>query len=575
MPRPTPLLLALALAPLPGAAQQKPETPQGTPAPEVQAAIKKEVEKAKEELRDEIRARVQDRQAKDDFFEGAPPTAERQKLDLLQLEGAFRLRGDLLDSLALKRAPDPSGYTLFPRPIGSPSRGSLTSANLRLRLDPRLNVSEAVRVLAQVDLLAGQLLGQTPAADGGPAGLFANAASPADPMRVNRAWAEVQTPVGLLSFGRMPSQFGLGIFANAGTDLDADFGDAVDRVQLAIPVRQTLLGPVVLVPHYDLVRTGLVSQVPVPGGQPFDLDKTDDAWAVGVKLMRLDTDDELQRKLDKGGSSLNWGAWYTYRAVGYDIALATGTPGDPGAGTTATNLRRAANAHTLDLWGRWRTKRFRLELEAVGIVGTIQDGLDPAETSAQRQVLIREFGAAVQADWRLSDGKLLLGLEAGWASGDTNPGFGNQPGRGIPLPGDVEGRQFAVGDKVMDLRNFRFNPAYRVDLVLWREILGNVTDALYLKPTLRDDIFDGLSLRLGLVYSQAFFAASTPSTNHRPLGVELDAGLHYASDDGFHAWVDWGALQPLDGLGYGPNRPLGAQDVSRGHAVRTGLAVKF
>ncbi|HEY7724297.1 MAG TPA: TIGR04551 family protein, partial [Anaeromyxobacteraceae bacterium] len=447
MPRPTPLLLALALAPLPGAAQQKTEAPPAAPAtPEVQAAIKREVEKAKEELRDEIRARVQDRQAKDDFFEGPPPTAEVQKLDLLQLEGAFRLRGDLLDTLALKRAPDPSGYTLFPLPIGSPSRGSLTSANLRLRLDPRLNVSEAVRVLAQLDLLSGQLLGETPAADGGPAGLFASAASPPSPLRVNRAWAEVQTPVGLLSFGRMPSQFGLGIFANAGTDLDADFGDAADRVQLAIPVRQTLLGPVVLVPHYDLVRTGLVSQVPVPGGQPFDLDKTDDAWVVGVKLMRLDTDDELQRKLDKGGSSLNWGGWYSYRAVGYDITPATGTPGDPGSGTTATNLRRAANAHAVDLWGRWRTKRFRLELEAVGIVGTIQDGLDPGETATLRQVLVREFGAVVQADWRLSDGKLLLGVEAGWASGDGNPGFGNRPGRGIPQPGDVEGRQFAVGD---------------------------------------------------------------------------------------------------------------------------------
>jgi uncharacterized protein (TIGR04551 family) len=291
--------------------------------------------------------------------------------------------------------------------------------------------------------------------------------------------------------------------------------------------------------------------------------------------MRLDTDDELARKLEKGGSSWNGGLWYSYRAAGWELTPTAGNPGDTSSATSASSLRRAANAHTVDAWTRFRTKRFRLEAEVAWIYGTVQDGLDPAEVSTDRKVLVRELGAVLQADWRLSDGKLVLGAEAGYASGDGNPGLGNQPGRGVAQLGDIDGRQYAVGDKLLDVRNFRFNPAYRVDLVLWREILGNVTDCFYLKPTLSYDVFDGLSLRLALVYSQALFAASTPSTVHRPLGLELDSGLHYVSDDGFHAWVDWGVLQPLDGLGYGPNRPAGGEDLVRGHAIRTGLAVKF
>ena len=72
---------------------------------------------------------------------------------------------------------------------------------------------------------------------------------------------------------------------------------------------------------------------------------------------------------------------------------------------------------------------------------------------------------------------------------------------------------------MQDIRNFRFNPAYRVDLILWREILQGVTDAFYLKPTARYEFIDGLAATASIVYSQAMYAASTPSTTSRPLGA--------------------------------------------------------
>jgi uncharacterized protein (TIGR04551 family) len=604
MPRLVALFLLLGLAPLPAAAQALGTDqlgPKGEVAPEVREAIQKEVQKAREELREEIRAKAQDQAVAREDLATLPPIEETRKLNLLQISGALRMRGDLFDDLSLKRSPDAAGFYLSPPPYGNADRATQTSANLRLRLEPTLNVSDQIRVLAQLDLLDNVVLGTNPEKDQPvqPVPLAGTQAAQSDPVHVKRVWGEVQTPVGLLSFGRMPSQWGLGILANAGAELDDDRGDSVDRLQLAIPLRQTPFGPLVIVPHYDVAASGIVSQGQNGSGQPFDLDKADDATALGLKVLRIDTDDELKRKLDRGDSSWNGGLWYSYRTQSYELAV---NPGDSTAGTAPDptpgipvpvnpiQVKRGVSAHVIDFWTRYRTKRLRLELEGAGIIGTIQDArLNPSDP-ALGKVLLRQFGLAAQGDYRYLDGRLVLGLELGLASGDRSPGMGNHAERGLARPGSIDGNQAGthfpvfdangndIGTDVLDnaIRNFRFNPAYRVDLILWRELLGNVTDAWYLKPSLRYEVLDGLSLRAALVYSQAVYASSTPSTNHRPLGLEVDTGLHYVSGDGFHVWLDWGILQPLDGLNYEPDRLSATRhDLVRAHALRSGVAIRF
>lgn len=560
------LLLAAGLAPA-AAAQQKAASDKPAPekvAPEVQAAI----EKAKAELREELTARAQDQavaQAE------AVPADDGKKLDLFQVSGYLRTRGDLFDDLGLGRAADPGGYFLFPPPISSPNKGTLTSGNLRLRLEPVLNVSDQVRVLAQLDLLDGVLLGQDPQRppDGG--------TSDRSSLRVKRAWGEVQTPVGLASFGRMPAQWGLGMVAHAGAGLEDDLGDTVDRLQLAIPVRQLpVVGSAVLVPYYQVNANGL-SFTQTPGiSQPLDIDKADDSWAAGVRAVRLDTEEELKRKLDRGESSWNYGLWYQYSSQRYALTQAGGSADNVSGANSVSALKVGTSAHQADLWMRYRTKRLRLELEAAAVYGSMDNVRIGAVDVGP--VDLRQYGAVLQGDYRFLDGRLTFGVELGAASGDKTPGMGNRPERGLPTPGSIDGSQVgtslstgSVYDKA--IRNFRFNPAYRVDLVLWREILGNVTDAWYLKPALRYDVLDGLSLRAALVYSQAIYAESTPSTNHRPLGLELDTGVHYASGDGFHLWLDWGILQPLDGFNYAPGET--GSKKTRAHALRSGVAIKF
>jgi len=577
-------LLALLLAlPAPARAQKadKKDAPE-----DVQAAIQRAVEKAKAEIRDEVRAELQGQQSAREFLD-AGAAADRPRLELFQLGGYLRLRGDLFNDLSLRRHNDHSlsdasvapadrqGYYLFPPPIHDPlGQSTQTSGNLRLRLEPVINVSEQVRILSQLDLLDGVVLGQSPSATG-PAVPAAGVSSDRDSVRVKRVWGEVQTPVGLLSFGRMPSQWGLGVVAHAGGGIDDDLGDTADRLQLAIPLRQSFVGPVVLVPYYDVTGSGLVSQNLGGSGQPFSLDKADEAWTLGLKVARIDTEEEVARKLARGQASWGWGALYGYSVQHYSLFPRTGTPGD-GASTTAVDtVNTGLAAHRLSLWGRYRTKRTRVEVELAGVYGSIADPRQSAAGTNPGAVDLRQLGGALQSDYRPGDGKWLLGMELGFASGDRAPGLGNRPERGTAQLGWIDGAQYGNGGDLA-IRNFRFNPAYRVDQILWRELLGNLTDAWYLKPSVRWEVLEGLSLQLALVYSQAIFRTSTPSAKALPLGLEADTTVRYASDDGFHAWLTWAVLEPLAGLGYPSDYGVGdLPGLKRAHALRAGLGIKF
>jgi len=549
---------------------------------QIQEAVQKEVAKAKEQLRDEVRAEIQGAQSAAAFL---GTDEEKPKLQFLEFNGYLRFRWDLLNNMNLKRGPDSLGYYLSPPAIlGTGSRGTQTGANMRFRLEPTINVSDEVRVRATIDMLDNVVMGSSPMPEpyGAPgAGTFpgpsqTSPSSGTQNVAVKRAWAEVQTPIGMISFGRMPSQWGLGIYSHAGNGIDDDYGDSVDRLQLAIPIGQ-IVGGLVLIPMWDFAASGLTSAALPQNyalGQPIDIDQSDDVGVIGVKVVRQDTADELRRKLEKGLTSLNYGAWFNYRSQRFALLPAA-------SGCTATAgycpASRDAGASTLDLWGRIESRRLKLEAEVVGIYGSIAN-VAQAGAAAQGPIALRQFGGALRGEVKFYDGRLRVGAEAGMASGDRAPGFGNYPGRGQPSAGDYDGRQYncsasgACTDN--DVRNYRFNQAYRVDQILWRQIVGGVTEAFYVKPTFRWDILEGVGLRAQLVYSQALYAASTPSQTHAPLGFEMDLGFSYASDDGFLAWVDYGFLVPLSGLDFAPTSGT-TSSLASAHAIRTGLAVKF
>jgi uncharacterized protein (TIGR04551 family) len=585
---------AKAAAPAPGAAAA-PEAD-----PRVQAAIQRAVDKAKEEIRNEVRAELQGAQSAAEFM-GA--VADQPKLQLLDLEGYFRLRWQYLNRLNLRNALDSAGFTFFPKPLHGGS--TLTSANMRLRLEPTINASETVRVHMQVDVLDNYVLGsnESKATDstGSPYPIPfygstrtytpGDKTNDRDPIIPRRAWAEVQTPLGLLSFGRMPSDWGLGILANAGTGLDQDFGDTVDRIQFALPPVGTPLGDLVIVPLVDVDASGVVRPDPHGGagvGQPLQADTNDAGTTWAFKVVRLDTPDELRRKQERGETSFNFGLYYNYRTQkyvypawldqGWTSPCTTNSneqdcfSTDPVSGTVNYN-RRGASAHLGSLWARWFASRLRIEGELVGVYGTIGNANAGSTdtTLAQERLHMKQWGFVLQSQYQVAP-RFSWGVELGAASGDGAPGFGNQPDRGLstdasvhPNYGAIEGPQWGrPGDRTIN--NFRFNPAYQVDQILYRRILGQVTDSVYLKPNLHWDIIPGLALDSAAIYSQAQCPESTPSSTsvdsaatnsplkkkgHRPLGLEFDNKLTLSPTSAFTGWIDLGLLKPLAGMGSG------------------------
>ena len=101
------------------------------------------------------------------------------------------------------------------------------------------------------------------------------------------------------------------------------------------------------------------------------------------------------------------------------------------------------------------------------------------------------------------------------------------------------------GDQRFDAA--RIHPLHKVDLILWRTLLGGVSEAAYARAHLEGAPLPWLRLDGALVYSQAIVPDSAPG-GVAPLGVELDLGAE-ASLGGSSLRVDAGSLLPLGGLG--------------------------
>jgi hypothetical protein len=113
-----------------------------------------------------------------------------------------------------------------------------------------------------------------------------------------------------------------------------------------------------------------------------------------------------------------------------------------------------------------------------------------------------------------------------------------------------------------------------VDRILFREIIGTVTDALYARPWLRWVLVESstgrLSTELAVIGSRAVRASSTPG-GHAPLGIEVDPSLSYETADGVSVIVDYALLWPLSGF---DNRALG-RSAKPAQALNARLSLSF
>lgn len=560
-----------------------------------------------------------------------PPRDRRKKFEVVSIDGYLRTRGDWLKNLHLGFNEDTDGGGApFPKALScidgfSGCSDTIKSSNLRLRLEPTIQLSETVTVHTQVDLLDNLVLGSTPAgtwrdgSTGGgtvPLGAFTggqttpeeSSSGLRESIAVRRAWAEVSTALGFIRFGRMPDHFGLGLVANSGRradtdyatwetmwrpgalaniggdnpvgyDLDSDYGDTVDRVMFSTSVPGTNLEAAAALdwPASNLTSDDTDRGLHRVGGQGYDLDDADDASEWMLAIARMDAPRDFQDKVDRGKLALNYGARLIKRTQSWDYEQAF-TAGN----TPATDglVPRDLSVYAPDLWFKGGWKKWKVELELAGQVGSVRTQADFTTTpiTTGTTVDIRSWGGVVRASTRAFDDKLGWGVEVGAASGDQwdNDREGDT---------NLSHAQFLPPKgSSATIKRFVFDPDYDIDLILFRELLGSVSNAAYLRPHMSYQLTKSITGRVQNVTSAALEPVATPG-NERLWGTEFDFDLSYQAN-GFTIGGAYGVLFPLGAMNH-PGDLTKADnsgdlvfegntgDATNAHTVQLRLSVEF
>jgi len=340
----------------------------------------------------------------------------------------------------------------------------------------------------------------------------------------------------------MGAHLGLGIAVNGGDCEDCDHGDAADRFAFVSP----LFGHLIAV-AYDIAARGPFTQSR-DGGRAIGLEPSDAAAGPTLAVMKVHSPATLARRAAAGLLNLEYVGYLTRRTQDRDVP-ASYLPGAAPPMTFTSNdlVARGFEATATGAWLRMSSSRFRVEGELAYLTASLaQPSLIPGAAITE-PVTSHQLGVAIESDLLLT-AAARLGLDGGYASGDSAPGFGAFPKPGDPAttPGAFDGPQAnPPGDRTVD--NFRFHPDYHIDQILFREIIGTITDAIYVRPHLRATLLEigagHLEAGAALIASWAVEATSTAS-GKSPLGLEVDPELRYASRDGFAATVDYGVLFP-------------------------------
>ena len=339
---------------------------------------------------------------------------------------------------------------------------------------------------------------------------------------------------------------------------------------------------------WDFPSSGPTSQnLQDPQAQPYNLANSVNVRQISLILLRQKSPQLQRLALTRGSLVVNGGAYLQYKwqdlaadgsgtcntqmpPVYNGTTLANANNGSaaslgcPSWGVTNAMVRRGARAFTPDLWLQILYKKFRFELEAVTIQGSIDNVSNTQNVYTQNAGggawLLRSYGLATEFQQRLLEDRLDISLYWGWASGDPNAAqldgsMGLQPGN--------NGLQTAEGSNTF--REFRFNPAYRIDLILNRNILTRVQGTYYLRPSIGYDFMrkpngQRLGGNLAGIWTRASEYIQAPG-HQRDLGIEVDASIYFQSKDGalndkpgaqggFFTMLQYGLLFPMAGLGY-------------------------
>ena len=384
----------------------------------------------------------------------ASPALAAEDYDV-SLEGHYRMRSHSFGSLFTDKT------------------GSYTAHQLRLQ--PVFNFQDRAKFTFMIDALDGVVWGdnmsvsRTAVFAGDPTNTGPDGGEISD-FRVRRAWTEFNIPIGILRVGRQPSHWGMGLLANEGTEIDDTFGEnyygsTYDRVMFltrplaltnaffgfgdanqpffaAFGVDRLVEDPLVEYYGFQCEGDGTDTNPECEGSGEHDYTEDRDPsqrdrdwWA--------DNDDDVYEFLYVllyKGEGLKWGD---------DVA-------DLNAGVYVVKRMQAeSNSEVLiyDAYAKLAWKNFLFEGEALTIRGQTE-GIALPSADPEKPLLkeAKITGAVARIGFQTPGVRAVM--EAGYASGDDNPGDEIFTGRAL-------------------------HPDHNVGLLLYEEILARVSQNVW------------------------------------------------------------------------------------------------
>lgn len=433
---------------------------------------------------------------------------------------------------------------------------SLAGASIRLRLMPTITIERDVRIAMTLDVLDNVLLGGNPDYAGAvarpdvPLVGFTMGAKPGT-IAIKEAYGEWKTMLGVLRVGRQASHWGMGLLAHGGAgdgwDLnrpglwyggprrtwegqgyDVDGGNYSDRAAFVTKIPKAGL---YLSVFYDFLANGAQGYDPARVDvQARNLSGSDDVRQYGLVVMSrpLSDDDAAERQKaleDERKGVLDWGLYGVYRTQKNDIADSSKLPSSEIDLTNADDaqlLERKATAYIADAWMRYEKRfsplrRLVVEGELAGIFGSVGDtNTLPGQAAKPRD--LNMWGGALKSAFQ--DEGMGYMLDLGVASGDDTRCFGVFGSPGCSL-------DTADGKPNTEISGFKFNRNFHVDHLLFREIVGSVTNAIYARPAVSVNAYpwyspELLGIDLSALYAIAMTKEGTPGAGSN-IGAELAA----------------------------------------------------
>jgi uncharacterized protein (TIGR04551 family) len=253
--------------------------------------------------------------------------------------------------------------------------------------------------------------------------------------------------------------------------------------------------------------------------------------------------------LRAGRTLVNYGLLASYRRQDLDAPAWTQPGGLVRSYAAGDFVARDLQSFAGDAWLLIHAGGFRAELEFATVLGRIGDATNSPGVSVRTAVTSTQLGGVGSLSYGFH-WPLHLRVEVGVASGDDAPGFGINGTPLSPKKGDLDGAQLHLpGDTTID--NFRFHPDYHVDLILWRRIVGAVTDGVYIRPSVRvgplGSVHHNVSFEAALIESSSL-NATTPPGQATHLGEEIDLSMRYRYEPAFEVGIQYGLFVPGAGF---------------------------